>query len=129
MGSFYWLGLGILALVWLLLSELRFFYVDGWLAHGDYACGVNVDFFGVVEHYLIPAKVRHVWSRLHKDGIHSVWSLASQKHSHVDQAGVGVVLLLGWGVVGVCIQWLFLAIREPVIRRPLLRRGPDFLAT
>ena len=36
-------------------------------------------------------EVRHEWSRLRKDAIHSVWSPASQKHSNVGQAGVGVV--------------------------------------
>ena len=68
------------------------FNVGGWLAHGDYACSVDVDFLGVVDQRLITAKVRHEWSRLRKDGVHSVWSPASQKHSHVGQAGCGVRL-------------------------------------
>ena len=67
------------------------FNIGEWFTHGDYACDVNVDIIGVVEHRLIPAKVRHEWSRLHMDGIHSVWSPASQKHCQVGQAGVGVV--------------------------------------
>ena len=51
-----------------------------------------IDFTGDVE---IPANVRHEWSSLRKDGIHSVWSPFSQKHSQEGQAGVGVVSLRG----------------------------------
>ena len=59
------------------------------------ACDVDVDFIGAVECRLIPGEVRHEWSMLRKDGIHSVRFPASQKHSQVGQAGVGVVRLKG----------------------------------
>ena len=72
--------------------KVEVFNIGGWLTHGDYAWNVDVDFIWVVERRSIPAKVRHAWSRLRKDGIHSVWSPASQKHQ-VGQAGVGIVSL------------------------------------
>ena len=62
--------------------RVEVFIVGEWLAHGNCACNVDVDSIGVVERRLIPAKAWHAWSRLRKDGIHSVWSPASQKHSH-----------------------------------------------
>ena len=74
---------------------VEMFNIGEWFTHGGNACDVNVDIIGVVEHRLIPAKVRHEWSRLHVDGIHSVWSPASRKHCQVGQAGVGVVSLKG----------------------------------
>ena len=38
--------------------------VGGWLTHGDLALDTGVDFLAVVEHRLIPARVRSEWSRL-----------------------------------------------------------------
>ena len=69
--------------------------VGGWLAHGDLALDTGVDFLAVVEHRLIPARVRSEWSRLRKKDLASVWSPASQVSSHVGNAGVGVVSLRG----------------------------------
>ena len=40
--------------------------VGGWLTHGDLALDTDVDFLAVVEHRLIPARVRSEWSRLRK---------------------------------------------------------------
>ena len=48
----------------------------------------GVDFFSVVEHRLIPARVRSEWSRLKKKDLASIWSPASQVSSHVGSAGV-----------------------------------------
>ena len=69
--------------------------VSGWLTNGDLAVEAGVDFLGVTEHRLIPARVRSEWSRLRDNGIPSVWALASQEFSHVGNAGVGVVSLRG----------------------------------
>ena len=38
--------------------------VGWWLTHGDFALGAEVDFLAVVEHRLIPARVRGEWARL-----------------------------------------------------------------
>ena len=45
------------------------------MTHGNHAGDVDVEFWRVVEHGLIPARVRQEWSRsrLRKDGILSVW--------------------------------------------------------
>ena len=69
--------------------------VGGWLAHGDLALDTSVDFLAVIEHRLIPARVRSEWSRLRRKDLASVWSPASQVSSHVGNAGVGVVSLRG----------------------------------
>ena len=69
--------------------------VGGWLTHGDLALDTGVDFLAVVEHRLIPARVRSEWSRLRKKDLASIWSPASQASSHVGSAGVGVVSLRG----------------------------------
>ena len=66
------------------------FNVGGWLTHGDVALETGVDFLAVVEHRLVPARVRSEWSRLRMKGIGSVWAPASQESSHVGHAGVGV---------------------------------------
>ena len=55
----------------------------------------SVDFLAVVEHRLIPARVRSEWSRLRRKDLASIWSLASQDSSHVGNAGVGVISLRG----------------------------------
>ena len=69
--------------------------VGGWLTHGDLALDTSVDFLAVVEHRLIPARVRSEWSRLKKKDLASIWSRASQASSHVGSAGVGVISLRG----------------------------------
>ena len=51
--------------------------VGGWLTHGDLALDTSVDFLAVVEHRLIPARVRSEWSRLRRKDLASVWSPAS----------------------------------------------------
>ena len=55
----------------------------------------RVDFLAVVEHRLIPARVRSEWSRLRNKGLSSFWAPASQDSPHVGNAGVGVVSLRG----------------------------------
>ena len=67
----------------------------GWLTHGDFALETGVDFLAVVEHMLIPARVRSEWSRLGGKGIASIWAPACQDTSHVGNTGVGVVSLKG----------------------------------
>ena len=52
-----------------------------------------VDFVAVVEHRLIPARVRGEWARLRAKGSASVWAPASQESSQVGHAGVGVVCM------------------------------------
>ena len=49
----------------------------------------------VVEHRLIPARVRGEWSRLRRGAVSSIWAPACQETSHVGNAGVGVVSLRG----------------------------------
>ena len=51
----------------------------------------EVDFLAVVEHRLIPARVRGEWARLRRKGLATVWAPCSQDTSHVGHAGVGVV--------------------------------------
>ena len=62
--------------------------VGGWLTHCDFALDVAVDFLAVVEHRLIPARVRSEWARLRCRKIASIWAPASQEASHVGHAGV-----------------------------------------
>ena len=45
------------------------FNVGSWLTHGEFALEVDVDFLAVVEHRLIPARVRSEWSRLRAEGL------------------------------------------------------------
>ena len=52
-------------------------------------------FLAVVEHRLIPARVRGEWSRLRRSGVSSIWAPACEETSHVGNAGVGVVSLKG----------------------------------
>ena len=66
-----------------------------WLTHGDFALDAEVDFLAVVEHRLIPARVRGEWARLRCKRLASIWAPASQDASHVGHAGVGVVSLRG----------------------------------
>ena len=66
------------------------------LAHScDLAFKVKIDFLTVVEHGLIPARVRSEWARLKSKGVASFWAPASQGSSHVGNVGVGVVSLRG----------------------------------
>ena len=67
--------------------------VGSWLTHGDLALDARVDFLAVVEHRLIPARVRSEWSRLGSKDLYFIWAPASQVSSHVGNAGVGVVSL------------------------------------
>ena len=67
----------------------------GWLTHGDFASEAGADFLAVVEHRLIPARVRGEWSRLRRGGVSSTWAPSCQDTSHVGNAGVGVVSLRG----------------------------------
>ena len=69
--------------------------MGGWLTHGDMVLETNVDFLAVVEHRLVPARVRGEWARLRARGASSVWSPASQESSHVGHGGVGVISLRG----------------------------------
>ena len=71
------------------------FNVGGWLTHGDLVLGTEVDVLAVVEHRLIPARVRGEWARLRRKGLASVWALAAQDTSHVGHGGVGGVSLRG----------------------------------
>ena len=59
------------------------------------ALDTDVDFLAVIEHRLIPARVRSEWSRLGRKDLASIWSPASLVSSHVGNAGVGVVSLRG----------------------------------
>ena len=57
------------------------------------ALDARVDFLAVVEHRLIPARVRNEWSRLRSKDMSSIRAPASQVSSHVGNAGVGVISL------------------------------------
>ena len=63
------------------------------MTNGDFAVEAGVDFLGVTEHRLVPARARSEWKRLRSKGISSVGSPASQEFSTVGNAGVGVVSL------------------------------------
>ena len=67
----------------------------GLRTHCDFALDVEVDFLAVVEHRLIPARVRSEWARLRCKRLASIWAPASQEASHVGHAGVGVISLRG----------------------------------
>ena len=49
----------------------------------------------MVEHRLIPARVRSEWARLRCKKMASIWAPASKEASLVGHAGVGVVTLRG----------------------------------
>ena len=57
----------------------------------DMALEAQVDFLAVVEHRLIPARVRSEWARLRENRLAIIWAPASQESSHVGDAGVGVI--------------------------------------
>ena len=73
--------------------SVELFNVGGWLTHGDFALESSADFLAVVEHRLIPARVRGEWSRLRRSAVSSIWAPACQGTSHVGNADVGVVSL------------------------------------
>ena len=93
MGS---VGLGVPVLATGCWVEI--FNVGVWLTHGDFALGKGFDFLAVVEHRVIPARVRSERSRLWGKGLASIWAPACQDSSHVGNAGVGVVSLRGASV-------------------------------
>ena len=51
---------------------VEFLNVGGWLTRGDIALDAGVDFLAVVEHRLIPARVRSEWSSLKRKGLPSI---------------------------------------------------------
>ena len=51
----------------------------------------GVDFLAVVEHRLIPVRVRSKWAGLRRKGLASIWAPACQDSSHVGNAGVSVI--------------------------------------
>ena len=61
----------------------------------DLELEVGVDFLAVVEHRLIPARVRSEWARLWRKGLASILAPANQDASHVGSAGVGVISMKG----------------------------------
>ena len=69
--------------------------VGGWLTHCDFALDVAVDFLAVVEHRLIPARVRSEWASLDVGRLPPFGRLLHKRASHVGHAGVGVVSLRG----------------------------------
>ena len=69
--------------------------MGGWLTHGDLSLEVDVDFLAVVEHRVIPTRVRSEWARLKVKGLASIWAPACQESSHVGNAGVGVISIKG----------------------------------
>ena len=62
---------------------------------GILALETSVDFLAVVEHRLVPARVRGDCARLRARGASSIWSPASQESSPVGHGGVGVISLRG----------------------------------
>ena len=56
--------------------SVELFNVGGWLTLGDFALEAGADFLAVVEHRLIPARVRGEWSRLRRGDVSSIWAPA-----------------------------------------------------
>ena len=69
--------------------------MGGWLTHGILSLEVDADVLAIVEHRLIPARVRSEWARLKEKGLVSIWAPACQESSHVGNAGVGVISIKG----------------------------------
>ena len=65
------------------------------LTHGDLVLEALVDLIAVVEHRLIPARVRSESARLRGKRLASVWPPACQDSSHAGNASVGVVGMRG----------------------------------
>ena len=123
------------------------FNIGGWLTHGDLVFEARVDFLAVVEHRLIPSRVRSEWARLRSEGLASIWALACQDSFHVGNAGVISVrfapvalptfataqferffdcgLAFGacchWVLEGSCIWWFCVVIRVPMLTLSSLR--------
>ena len=76
-------------------TAVEVFNVGRWLTHGDLVLEAQVDFTAVVEHRLIPARVRSEWARLREKGLATLWAPASQDSPHVGDAGVGVISMRG----------------------------------
>ena len=79
----------------LLVLLLRFLMLVGGSRMEIWSWIRRLIFLAVVEHRLIPARVRGEWARLRKKGLATVWAPASQDTSHVGHDGVGVVSLRG----------------------------------
>ena len=92
-------GQDTLGLLLICFFSFQFFFLKKknffgcWLTHCDLALAAAVDFLAVVEHRLIPARVRNECNRLRRKGLASVWAPACQDSSHVGHAGVGGVSL------------------------------------
>ena len=63
--------------------------------HGDLVLEARVDFLAVLEHRLIPARVRSEWARLDRKDLASIWAPPCQDSSHVGDAGVYVISMRG----------------------------------
>ena len=75
--------------------DIEIFNVGRFLTHGDYALETDTGFLAVIEHRLIPARVRNEWARRRRTGIWSVWCPANQDSGHLGHAGVGLIRLKG----------------------------------
>ena len=78
----------ILVLV-LLVSLLKSLMLVGGSRMGIWSWIRRLIFLAVVEHRLIPARVRREWASLRRNWLATVWAPASQDTSHVGNAGVG----------------------------------------
>ena len=76
------------------------FNVGGWLTHGDLVLDTEVDFLAVVEHRLIPARVRGERARHRGKGLATVWPLLLRILPML------VMLELGLSVSGVLLSFL-----------------------
>ena len=93
---------------------VKVFNVGGWLTHGDLVLDTEVDFLAVVEHRLIPAKVRSEWAG-------KGWPLSGRQLLRI----LPMLVMLGLGllVLGV-LQSLCLPLVEPTkIPWPVLLVG------
>ena len=90
--------------------------VGGWLTHGDLSLWARVDFLAVVEHRLIPARVRSEWYRLRSKGLSSIWL----RHPRI----LLMLIMLG-SVLSVCgvVHWLFLPLLLLSSRSSLIAVG------
>ena len=78
------------------ISSIECVNVGGWLSNGDTALESSSDFLAIIEHRLIPARVRSVSNSLKTaSGIVSVWAPACQDSVPGGHAGVGVISLKG----------------------------------
>ena len=92
-GSIYVRPLFSLLLLFLLSRISVFFY--GVECFFGLRWMLRLIFLAVVEHRLIPTRVRSEWARLRCKRLASIWAPASQDASHVGHAGVGVVSMRG----------------------------------